>query len=320
MSIFESLSRKIHAATGRTIAAETLRAWWVAARPAYYIATLIPLFVGFVAAGKDADQWRSGLFLIIVIACFLLHLAANLSNDYYDYLSGVDHEKTIGGSGMIQTGAISLAQYRVALCSLYGITFLLTLLGVHATGLNGIWAIVLFAVFSAHFYVAPPIRFGYRAMGEVLVFLSMGLVMTAGTYYVLTGIVSGKMIAVSVPIGLMVAGIMYFQSLPEIETDKASGKRTLANVLGPRRAVILFYGWWPAVWLLLLMLYAFGVCSWQVIVGIAISVPLHIIACRHVKQAYTASDWLPLDAHGKYVRIMYLVCGVSLVAALGFAG
>lgn len=316
MTVFESLASWMTKKTGRQITADVLQAWWMAARPAYYIATLIPLFVGFVAAGKDFGTWRPVLFCIILVGCFLLHLAANLSNDYYDYLSGVDTEKTIGGSGGIQEGLISLKQYRVALGGLYGCTLLLALLGVVWTGLMGIWAIIFFAIFAAHFYVAPPIRFGYRAMGEVLVFLSMGVTMTAGTYYVLTGVVSPKMLIVSLPIGLMVAGILYFQSLPEIETDKAAGKHTLANVLGPDKAVKVFLGWWPVVWLLLLLLYLGGVCGWQIGIGIILSVPLHLIACKHVKKAQASGDWLALDAHGKYVRMMYLVCGLSLIAAI----
>ena len=74
MLSFENISRFIHTKTGKNIAPETLRAWWNGARPAYYIATLIPLFVGFVAAGNDMGQWRVGLFCIIVLACFFLHV------------------------------------------------------------------------------------------------------------------------------------------------------------------------------------------------------------------------------------------------------
>lgn len=320
MPVFESSARWLSQKTNRQVSADVLRAWWVAARPAYYIATLIPLFVGFVAAGKDTGLWRVGLFLVILLGCFLLHLAANLSNDYYDFLSGVDNDQTIGGSGVIKDGGISLKQYRLALCGLYGFTLFLALVGVLWTGLMGIWGIILFAIFAAHFYVAPPIRLGYRAMGEVLVFLSMGVTMTAGTYYVLTGVLSIKMLAVSVPIGLMVAGILYFQSMPEIETDKAAGKHTLANTLGADRAVKVFLGWWPTVWVLLLLLFLSGVCGWQVVFGIAVSLPLHYIAFGHVKAAHSSGEWLPLDAHGKYVRMMYLACGLSLMVAMALQG
>ena len=65
MPVFESSARWLSQKTNRQVSADVLRAWWVAARPAYYIATLIPLFVGFVAAGKDMGQWRVGLFLVI---------------------------------------------------------------------------------------------------------------------------------------------------------------------------------------------------------------------------------------------------------------
>ena len=291
-------------------------AWWRASRPAFYVATLVPLFLGFVQAYKTTGRWQFGLFLVILTACFFLHLAANLANDYYDYVGGVDGEGTIGGSRGLQKGLITLRQYRVTLSALFGGTVLLALAGVLYTGLWGIWLIIGFALFSSYCYVAPPIRYGYRALGEVFVFLSMGLCMTAGSYYTLTGLVSPAMVALSVPVGLMVAGILYFQSMPEIYTDAASGKRTLANLLGPERARVLYRFWWPFIFILILALWLGNVTAWPALLGAALSIPLHKKACAHVDTALISDQWLPLDAHGHLVRKMYLLCGVGLVAGV----
>lgn len=72
-----------------------------------------------------------------------------------------------------------------------------------------------------------PHKYGHRAMGELFVFVNIGTVMVTGTSYTLTGVFSMKALVLSIPVGLMVAGILHFQSLPEIEIDKASGKNTL---------------------------------------------------------------------------------------------
>ena len=291
-------------------------AWWRASRPAFYMATLVPLFLGFVRAHQTTGTWQVGLFLVIVLASFFLHLAANLANDYYDFIGGVDGEGTIGGSRGLQKGLITLRQYRVTLCGLYGGTVLLALAGVLYTGLSGIWLIIGFAIFSSYFYVAPPIRYGYRALGEVFVFLSMGLCMTAGSYYTLTGLVSPAMIALSIPVGLMVAGILYFQSMPEIFTDAASGKRTLANTLGPEKARVLYRFWWPFVFVLIFVLWLGNITAWPALLGIALSVPLHKRACYHVDMAIVSGEWLPLDVHGHLIRKMYLLCGIGLVVGV----
>lgn len=295
---------------------EQAQAWWQASRPAFYIATLVPLLLGYVAAGKDTGVWKPGIFCLILLCSFFLHLSANLANDVFDHLQGTDSGDNIGGSRALQEGRISLRAYAVALFLLFAGALILGGVGVAYTGLYGIWGIVIFAAFSSFFYVAPPIRYGYRALGEVMVFLNMGVIMTAGTYYTLTGLWSAKAFALSLPVGLMVAGILYYQSLPEIETDKAAGKHTLANVLGPRRASLLFLLWWPAIWLLLLLLFFGGIVAWPVLAGIALSIPLHIKAVFLVR--HCGGDWLSLNAHGHLVRKMYLVCGVFLILGLFF--
>ena len=295
---------------------EQLAAWWQAARPPFYIATLVPLFLGWFSAWKDTGIWQPLLFSLILLCSFFLHLSANLANDLFDHLQGVDSEESIGGSRAIQQGKIPLKSYIRALIFLYSGSLLLAFIGVAFTDRVGIWGIVIFAVLVSHFYVAPPIKYGHRALGEVFVFLSMGLTMTAGTYYTLTGVWKMEVIGLSLPVGLMVANILYYQSLPEIETDKAVGKHTLANVLGPHRAILLFRLWWPCIWLLMSLLFFFDVCAWPVFSGIVACLPLYCRTVTLLKQEETRGDWLSLDAHGHLVRKMYLICGVALIVSI----
>jgi 1,4-dihydroxy-2-naphthoate octaprenyltransferase len=294
--------------------AERAKAWWKALRPPFYIATLVPLFLGYVLAGKDTGQWNNFIFSGVLLVSFALHLTANLANDLFDYLLGTDSAGSIGGSGGLVSGKISPREITYVLIFLYLLVFALTLAGYRLTGLRLLWLITLFAAFSSLFYVAPPIKYGYRALGELFVFLNMGVVMVAGSYYCLTGSFSSRALALSLPVGFMVAGILYFQSLPEIETDKSMGKRTLAGVLGPVRAVFLFTLWWPVIWLLLFTLWLTGACSWPVLAAIALCLPLHLRGCILVHNA--SGDWLALDAYGKFVRMMYLACGIGLIWAV----
>lgn len=291
-----------------------LKAWWKAARPPFYIATLIPLFLGYFAARNDIGSPSLLVMTGVLLVGFLLHLAANLANDLYDYILGTDTEDSIGGSRGLQDGTITVPQLRMALLICYGGTALLTVAGVWITGLWGLLLIALFGALASYYYVAPPVMYGYRAMGELFVFLSMGLVMTGGSYYALAGAMESYILALSIPVGLMVAGILYYQSLPEIETDAAMGKKTLVGVLGPEKAVFLFKLWWPLVWLLIITLYLADLMAWPVLVGVALSIPLHKKACTKVDNA--GDDWLSLDEHGKYVRIMYFLAGLFMLVGV----
>ncbi len=289
----------------------TLKAWWQAARPPFYIATLIPVLLGFSLAVQNTGRWDLAGLSGIMLICLFQHLASNLANDLFDHILGVDTAESIGGSRVIQEGKITTRALGIALVVLYSLTVLGTFIGVAYFGRPALWLVSICAMFSSFFYVAPPIRYGHRALGELAVFLNMGLLMTAGTYYAIAGGITVEIIALSVPVGLMVAGILYYQSMPEIELDKAAGKRTLANTLGGVWSIHLLAVWWPIVWGVMFLLWFWGFVSGIVFVGIALSVPLYLKLMHLVRQA--KDNWILLDNYGGFVRKMYLVCGLSLI-------
>lgn len=300
-------------AEGRLKKRPAFKDWVQAARAPFLVASMVPQLLGFALAGKDTGVWQTGLFILVLLGCFGLHLATQLGNDYFDHVQGAD-ENTIGGSRAIQEGKIEPRQYIRVMLFLYIFVAVLGCFGAWHTGRYGIIGLVAFGIFGSFFYVGPPIRYGYRALGEVMVFLCMGLGMSVGTYYTLTGLWPLRVFILSVPVGLMIAGIMNYQNLPEIETDPLAGKRTLATILGPRRAVRLFYLWWPVIWALMILFWLWGECSWFVLVGIGLSLPMYLKLVGYVRNV--KGDWVSLDAHGHYVRKMYLVGGMSLVAAV----
>ena len=139
----------------------------------------------------------------------------------------------------------------------------------------------------------------------------MGFIMVSAGATLLLGRFDPRSLALALPVGLMVAGVLYYQSLPEIETDLAAGKHTLANTLGKDGAALVFRLWWPAVWVLLGNLWATGLADWPVALGL-LALPFYVAACRHINAA-GHGDWLPLDAHGHLVRKCYLISGAALI-------
>ena len=100
------------------------------------------------------------------------------------------------------------------------------------------WAILLIALAAGllgFFYSAPPIKFCYLGMGEVVTGLIFGPLLMAGVYWAASGVMDLKVLAVSVPIGLLVVNILYTHSMIDLEGDAASDKLTLAGVMK--------YGW-----------------------------------------------------------------------------
>ncbi|MDR2934762.1 MAG: prenyltransferase [Candidatus Adiutrix sp.] len=295
---------------------DILKAWWQASRPPFFIATLGPLGLGFTATVKYTGLVRPALFALVLGASFLVHLAANLADDLFDHLQGVDAGAGIGGSRVIQEGKISPRALGLALVILYGLALAAAFVIIGFSGRPWLmWGLIVFAALSSFFYVAPPVKYGHRGLGEVMVFLNMGLIMTVGTFLALAeGRWDSRVPALALPVAFMVANILYFQSLPEMELDRAAGKLTLAGRLGPKRAVTVQALWWPLVWLLLAGLWLAGLAAWPALLGL-LTLPLHLRAQKALRAA-AASDWISLDGQGHLIRKLYLLNSLALIAAV----
>lgn len=292
-----------------------LRDWCLASRPQYYIATVIPITLGFVLAARDTGSWNLLAFLLVLLASFFIHLATNLANDLFDEEAGVDTNQTIGGSVASREGRITPRDYKLALLTLYGLSLLLAPFIIIPSGEPVLWLFAGFGIFSSIYYTAPPLRFGYRAMGEALVFLNMGVIMLCGAYMACAHGFRLYVLAYAIIVGFMVAAILYFQTLPEIVTDGAAGKRTLAVRLGIGRAFFLYHFWWPLVWLLITMLWLTGVADMAVF-GWIFAIPFYWLAIKALRQT-TTDNLLALDAKGYLTRLMYVLTGIFLVIGAG---
>ena len=141
----------------------------------------------------------------------------------------------------------------------------------------------------------------------------MGPVMVLGSYWVMTGTPNIEAVWISIPAGVMVAFILYYQSLPDMLTDENAGKRTLAVRLGKRGAYngLIVFG--VAIYSVIVAEYFTGRFSMVILLSF-ITLPLFI---KILSLAKRTSDWVELDQHGIYVRLFYLINGVILILAIG---
>jgi 1,4-dihydroxy-2-naphthoate polyprenyltransferase len=251
-------------------------------------------------------------FVIVVLACFMVHLATNLANDYFDYLKGTDSGEAIGGSRVIQEGKIQPRSLLRAIVVLYAVACVLAFYLMISLDLLILVPVVFFAFFSSLFYVAPPVRYGYHGLGELFVGINMGPVMVVGTYWVISGRFGYEPLCVSIPIGLMVASILYYQSLPDMKTDQLAGKKTLALLLGRRGAFIGFIVFFVLIYGSIAGLICVGLLS-NLSILCLLTIPVFMKTVRLMKQT---EDWVLLDQYGKYVRILYFGNGCAMIAGL----
>ena len=100
-----------------------------------------------------------------------------------------------------------------------------------AVALIGLGALAMVAALA---YTGGPWPYGYKALGEVFVFVFFGLVAVVGTAYLQALVLEPVFVAAALPVGSLVTAILVVNNLRDIPTDRAAGKRTLAVVIGPR--------------------------------------------------------------------------------------
>jgi 1,4-dihydroxy-2-naphthoate octaprenyltransferase len=117
------------------------------------------------------------------------------------------------------------------------------LAGLAITVITQIWwlpAAGLVCVAAAWFYTGGKRPYGYMGLGELSVFVFFGLVATAGTMFVQAGTVSDEAWLGGAGIGFIACAVLVINNARDIETDRLSGKRTLATRMG-RRGSVVFY-------------------------------------------------------------------------------
>jgi 1,4-dihydroxy-2-naphthoate octaprenyltransferase len=210
------------------------RVWVAAARPATLPAAAAGVAVGLGAALGVGTPFRIDTAIGCLLVALLLQVAANFANDLSDFRRGADTETRVGPLRVAAAGLVTERQLEVA------IAIVLVLAGVVGLWLATIggWVLVALgalAMVAALAYTGGPFPYGYRALGEVFVFVFFGLVAVVGTAYLQALRLDPVFLAAAVPPGLLISAILVVNNLRDIETDAAAGKRTLAVMIGKRR-------------------------------------------------------------------------------------
>jgi 1,4-dihydroxy-2-naphthoate polyprenyltransferase len=232
----------------------TATQWLEGARPRTLPAALAPVFVGTGVAAA-LDGFRLGPALLALLVALALQVAVNYANDYSDGKRGTDADR-VGPMRLVGSDAATPRQVLVAA----GVAFAVAAVaGLALAAVSSWWLVAVGAVsiVAAWTYTGGPIPYGYRALGEVFVFVFFGLVAVVGTAFGQTESLDGLAFVAAVPIGLCSVALLVVNNLRDVHGDAAVGKRTLAVLLGESRTRVAYTG---------LLVVAFGVV---VAIGVA---------------------------------------------------
>jgi 1,4-dihydroxy-2-naphthoate polyprenyltransferase len=286
-------------------------AQWVAgARPRTLPAALAPVLVGTGTAAA-LDGFRPLPALLALVVALALQIGVNYANDYSDGRRGTDTDR-VGPMRLVGSGAAAPRQVLIAAFLAFGVG---ALAGIGLAALSSWWLVAVGAVciVAAWAYTGGPIPYGYRALGEVFVFVFFGPVAVVGTTYVQTLTLPALAFAVSVPIGLLIVAILVVNNLRDIDGDAAVGKRTLAVLLGDRGTRLVFVGLFVVAFAVIA---AVGVTRPWVLLALLAS-PLAVPPARTVLSGGRGTALIgALQGTG----LLTLVTGVLLAAGLALSG
>jgi len=233
--------------------------WIEVIRVKFFLAGIPSLMLGVALSVYWAGYFNFLNFTLSLTGVILAMIGTYTFNEYYDFKSGVDviipseHITPFSaGSRILPSGALKpepvlkLGIVAWILYSLIAIYFTLTI---------G-WLIIplaLIGFISGAFYTAPPFKWAYRGVGEALIGLNYGPLITFGSYYVQAMSLPAELIILpSLIPGLLIAAVIWINEFPDYPADKAVGKMNLVARLGLERARTIYYFLTLSIYIVLL--------------------------------------------------------------------
>jgi 1,4-dihydroxy-2-naphthoate octaprenyltransferase len=240
-----------------------LAVWWKAFRFHFTTASFMPGILGGMIAWSTDGEFLPGYFLLVMLGLILNHMALNMTDDYYDFRHLVDvfagdgKNPYTGGSGLLSSGTIQPKRMQQVFITFYAIAIGI---GVFLGIQRGAFILFFLAIgfFCAFFYTAPPVRFGYRGLGELAQLLCFGPGIGIGAYYVQSQRISWEAFWGTLPFGIMLFSMITINEIPDYVEDRKAGKLNLVARFGREAGVWLF---------ILSLLSAYGVILAGVLLG-----------------------------------------------------
>jgi 1,4-dihydroxy-2-naphthoate octaprenyltransferase len=261
--------------------------WVEAARPRTLPAAVVPVAAGTAAAFATGASIAWGIAALALVVALALQVAVNYANDLFDGIAGIDTKERIGPRRVVAAGLVTPSAMKRALAAALGVA---GIAGLALALLVTPWllAVGVVAIVATLGYSGGARPYASRALGEVSVFVFFGVVATVGSAFVQTGTLDLLAFAGSVPVGMLAVGLLMINNVRDVDTDAATGKRTLAVRLGARTYGHAF-GW--------LLLAAFGVMPavallsdslWPLVTLLAL--PLVAPVAKRSREAARAED------------------------------
>ncbi|MBW2999615.1 1,4-dihydroxy-2-naphthoate octaprenyltransferase [Candidatus Woesearchaeota archaeon] len=209
-------------------------------------ASIVPVILGTAIAWNEVGSINWIYFFAAFIGVICVHLGSNIANDYFDHKSGNDEANKTptpfsGGSRVIQDKlltpkqVISTSVIFLAIGVILGLYLVISLRS---------WELLLIGVaglLGGFFYTAPPLKIGYRGVGEIVIALCFGVLPVLGAYYVQAQAFSLTAFLASIPVAVLIGLVLFINEFPDYDADKKVGKKTIVVIMGKENSMKVYF-------------------------------------------------------------------------------
>ena len=217
-----------------------LSSWFRVIRVKFLLASVIAVCLGLAINWWQNQTIDITYSILTFVGVTALHASVDLLNDYWDFKRHIDTKtqrtKFSGGTGVLPEGLLKPNDVYKA-----GIIFLIigSAVGSYFIFEKGITiAIILaFAIISIYFYSTRIVDSG---LGEIFVAIK-GAMIVLGTFFVQTSHITAEPILGGIVVGVLSSLVLFVNSFPDFEADKAGGRKTLVIMLGKKKAASIVW-------------------------------------------------------------------------------
>lgn len=194
--------------------------------------SLGPWFLALMWAQIYTTSIKDALLTILGITC--VHLATNLFDDYIDVTKELKSGKSLdcidfgainNKAKLILNKTYTLKNVTRIIAILYAIALLI---GIYYTVTCGIWIGLIIAICGA-LCILYPFATKYYS-GELIVGIIFGPLLMSGVYCALCGLLSSRILIISISIGLLTAALLHTHAIMDWEYDCHIGKNTFCRL------------------------------------------------------------------------------------------
>jgi 1,4-dihydroxy-2-naphthoate octaprenyltransferase len=301
-----------------------IKAWLHAAR----LRTL-PLSVSGIIVGTGLAALLGAfdglIFSLALLTTIGFQVLSNFANDLGDSQKGTDNAQRVGPARAIQSGQLTAAQMKKGMWLVGFLSLLaaLYLIYVSIGNLNreAILIYVVLAVLcvaAAITYTVGKNAYGYRGLGDVMVFLFFGLVSVIGVFGLYGESFEWLVLFPAISIGAWSTAVLNLNNLRDIQNDAQMQKRTMVVQLGYNKGKmyhVFLVATGLATWFFTVYLLAVSAYNYYLFIALLPSLGLVL----HLKKVLETQVPAALDPELKKVALLTFFSALLFAILLNFA-